>query len=130
MPHAFTPRRPTHRPHTLTPATHRATHPATPPPPLASRPAGSTFVAVATSCQLLRLFTLGGAQQAVLRLEGQPVALVAAGGQLAVAWHSGAGGRAWGRAHIARFDCWLLIWRRQRSFGGVPDCWQAVVSAP
>eukprot|EP00198_Chlamydomonas_reinhardtii_P008883 XP_001698220.1 predicted protein [Chlamydomonas reinhardtii] len=50
---------------------------------------GSTFVAVATSRQLLRLFTLGGAQQAVLRLEGQPVALVAAGGQLAVAWHSG-----------------------------------------
>ncbi|GFR53167.1 hypothetical protein Agub_g15890, partial [Astrephomene gubernaculifera] len=48
-----------------------------------------SFVAVATSRQLLRLFSLAGCQSGITRLEGQPVALVAAGGSLAVVWHAG-----------------------------------------
>lgn len=52
-------------------------------------PAGSTFVAAATSRQLLRLFSLAGSQTLIARLDGPPVAMAAAGSVLMVVWHSG-----------------------------------------
>ncbi|GLI69517.1 hypothetical protein VaNZ11_014153 [Volvox africanus] len=50
---------------------------------------GHSFVAVATSRQLLRLFSLAGSQTSISRLEGPPVALAAVGSLLAVVWHAG-----------------------------------------
>ncbi|KAG2485280.1 hypothetical protein HYH03_015955 [Edaphochlamys debaryana] len=50
---------------------------------------GSVFSAVATSRLLLRLFSLAGSQTALLRLDGPPLAMAAAGPLLLVAFHSG-----------------------------------------
>ena len=52
--------------------------------------AGRTFSAAATSRRCLHLFSPAGLQTAVLALAGAPVALAAAGHQLAVVWHAGA----------------------------------------
>lgn len=51
--------------------------------------AGTTFAAVATSANLLRLFTLTGIPTFVMTLPGAPVALTADGQMLAAVWHSG-----------------------------------------
>ncbi|GIL74869.1 hypothetical protein Vretimale_2446 [Volvox reticuliferus] len=50
---------------------------------------GRSFLAVATSRQLLRLFSLAGSQTAISRLEGPPVAMAAVGSLLAIVWHAG-----------------------------------------
>eukprot|EP00891_Asterochloris_glomerata_P004478 jgi/Astpho2/4478/Aster-x1249 len=50
--------------------------------------AGERFVAVATSQRTLRILSETGVQSAVVTLSGAPVALVAQGHQLALAWHA------------------------------------------
>ena len=49
---------------------------------------GSTFAAVATDSNVLRIFSTGGLQQAVISLSGAPVCLAARDSTLAVAWHA------------------------------------------
>ena len=50
---------------------------------------GGSFLALATSRRLLRVFSPMGAQLALLSLDGPPVALAAHGGLLACAWQAG-----------------------------------------
>eukprot|EP00887_Chlorella_sp_A99_P000454 scaffold17.g454.t1 len=50
---------------------------------------GHTFCAAATSRRALRIFSQAGLQNHVLAVEGEPVALAAAGHQLAVVWQAG-----------------------------------------
>ena len=52
---------------------------------------GSDFVAVATSRQLLRLFSPAGVQLCILSLPGAPVALAANGDKLTAVFHAGNG---------------------------------------
>ncbi len=66
-------------------------------------PAGSTFVAAATSRQLLRLFSLAGSQTLIARLDGPPVAMAAAGSVLMVVWH--AGGIGCTERHVSYRGC-------------------------
>lgn len=51
--------------------------------------AGHSFVAVATTAWLLRIYSLAGRQIGLISLTGQPIALSAAGHSLGVVWSAG-----------------------------------------